>query len=486
MSPFVRKPWLLPFLAMLAIGGLGMWLPGLWADELATWGAIEESWSQLWALLSNTDAVNGGYYVVMKLWATVFGTSEVALRLPSLVAMAIAAGLTAAIGARLWTPRWGILAGVLFALLPMTSRYAAEARGYAFSMAFAVLASYLLVRLCQRPTTPPEPTDDQAPQPRQAPVWRLWLYYGLSIAAASVFHLMAILVLCGHGLMLLALNRHRWRGWLLAATASVAALAPLALLGATQISQTSWVLPLSFRALAHTPKDLFESRWTAAALAILIVIALWRSRSRPTIAVAAWALAPVLALMLAATVVDVWVPRYLLFLVPAWAVLGVRAVAGIRWKPTAMVMLAVAFVSGAGAQYDIRRSSGHAHDTLGAAALIETGYRDGDGLAVALNEPVVPWEARDLVARYLPPPLQPDDTFATTEQRTDGQLLASECPDPAHCLGDTPRLWVVRYENHTDPLTGIGGAKEQLLRDEFTVDQVWPLRGLTVALLIRR
>ncbi|MGH8880640.1 MAG: hypothetical protein ACRD0P_25350, partial [Stackebrandtia sp.] len=374
-APLLNRAWPLPVVSMLVIGGLGMWRPGLWADELATWGAIEQPWPDLWALLRNTDAVNGGYYAMIKVWSAVFGTGEFALRVPSLLAMSAAAGLTAATGARLWAPRWGLLAGAVFVVLPTTSRYAAEARGYAFALAFAALASYLLVRLCRGESR------------------RFWVYYALSLMAVGFFHLLALLLLSGHLLLLLLLKRELWWRWLIAAAVSCAALSPLAVLGARQRGQTSWIDPLSLSGLANAPKDLFESRWTALVVAVLIVLVVWRFRDRVTVAVAVLGLAPVVALLLAATVIDIWVPRYLLFAVPVWALLAARAAAGTRHaRAVALTLVAILAVSGLGAQYDIRRSSGHTHDTLGAAAVIAERFREGDGFAVALNEEVVPWE----------------------------------------------------------------------------------------------
>ncbi len=106
---------------------------------------------------------------------------------------------------------------------------------------------------------------------------------------------------------------------------------------------------------------------------------------------------------------------------------------------------------------------------------------------VALHEQPEPWEARDIVARYVPAGRTPVDVFAVVPQRTDGQLLAAECADPAACLdrADPARLWVVRFQAQADPLAGIGGAKEALLRARYRTEQVWLVRGLTVALLVR-
>jgi mannosyltransferase len=122
---------------------------------------------------------------------------------------------------------------------------------------------------------------------------------------------------------------------------------------------------------------------------------------------------------------------------------------------------------------------------MAAARVIATNERTGDGIAYALDEPVVPWEARDIVARYVPAARQPRDVFEVVPQRVDGHLTATECADLARCLDGTSRLWVLRYEDRSDPLDGIGPAKEQLLRPRYHLARLWLLRGLTVALYVR-
>jgi uncharacterized membrane protein len=59
-------------------------------------------------------------------------------------AMACTVALTGERGRRLYGPVTGALAGLLLTLLPSVSRYAAEARPYAFACLFALLALVVL------------------------------------------------------------------------------------------------------------------------------------------------------------------------------------------------------------------------------------------------------------------------------------------------------------------------------------------------------
>ena len=71
---------------------------------------------------------------------------ELIARLHSALAAALAAGGIAVIGRWLVSTRAGLLAGLMFGLLPVVSQYAQEARSYAIISAVAVLATYLLLR----------------------------------------------------------------------------------------------------------------------------------------------------------------------------------------------------------------------------------------------------------------------------------------------------------------------------------------------------
>src|SRR5690348_15563202 len=96
-----RYWWASPPLVMLALGAYQVTRPALWADELATWGAVRLGWSQLFRLLGAVDAVVGPYLVLMKAWTGIAGTSTLALRVPSVFAMAAAAALLTILAGRL-------------------------------------------------------------------------------------------------------------------------------------------------------------------------------------------------------------------------------------------------------------------------------------------------------------------------------------------------------------------------------------------------
>jgi mannosyltransferase len=118
----------IPALTALAVTLYQIQRPSLWRDEGATLAAVHRSLPQLLRMLGHTDVVNGAYYVLMWFVTRAAGTSALALRFPSAVGMAVAAGVTAALGRRLVSARAGLAAGLVFAALPSVTWYAQNAR----------------------------------------------------------------------------------------------------------------------------------------------------------------------------------------------------------------------------------------------------------------------------------------------------------------------------------------------------------------------
>jgi hypothetical protein len=101
-------------------------VPALWADEGVTKAMAGRSVSQILATLPHDDVVHGAYYLVVHVAEKAAGSSSVTvLRLPSAIAMTVAAIFTALLARRLaelagspYPTITGLFAGVTFALLP--------------------------------------------------------------------------------------------------------------------------------------------------------------------------------------------------------------------------------------------------------------------------------------------------------------------------------------------------------------------------------
>ncbi|MER6060299.1 glycosyltransferase family 39 protein [Streptomyces sp. NPDC001792] len=140
-----------PFALTFAVTSYDLTTPLLGRDELITWDVVTRDTGQILATLHNVDAVHGTYYLLMHLWVNLFGDSVISMRLPSIFAASAAASVVSLIGNRLFGSRAGILAGIFFALVPAVSRYAQEARSYAFVTLVAALATLLLLLVLDRP-----------------------------------------------------------------------------------------------------------------------------------------------------------------------------------------------------------------------------------------------------------------------------------------------------------------------------------------------
>src|SRR6516164_8861724 len=165
--------WAVPATVTAALGLYQIGVPMLWRDELATWSASGRSLTQLYAMLHHVDAVLGVYYFGIHLWMGIFGDSATAMRLPSVIAMAGAAAVVALTGRRLAGAGAGLAGGLVFAVIPSASRYAQEARPYAFAVFFAALATLLLLRAVERPS------------------WHRFGWYALALAAVGASNLVA-------------------------------------------------------------------------------------------------------------------------------------------------------------------------------------------------------------------------------------------------------------------------------------------------------
>ena len=83
----------------------------------------------------------------MKPWAALAGTSELALRLPSVLAAAAACALLVPLGNRVLGRPVGSVAGLVLALNAYVVQWSQQARSYTFVMLVALVATAALVQL---------------------------------------------------------------------------------------------------------------------------------------------------------------------------------------------------------------------------------------------------------------------------------------------------------------------------------------------------
>lgn len=471
--------WLPPALLTLAVTLTDVAGAQLWRDELATWSAATRPLGDLVRLAGTIDAVTGPYYLLMHLWVAGAGDSVAALRLPAVLAMTATAALTALLGARLYGRPAGLLAGLLFAVLPSTSRYGQEARPYALATALAVLATLLLVTAVH-----PRPTGQRARRRLR------WAGYAAALAALGLTHLVALTLLPAHAVVVLAARRrhpdkHLVGSWLLALVPVVLLVGPLLWVAHGQHArQLDWVDPARPADLAALAGGVTQSGVVGGLLVGLVALgaaALGRAALLPGLAM----LLPVLLVFAVGAVVPLWVPRYLVFVVPFGCLLAGVALTRVPFLP-ALTVVALAGALGLPAQTALRRTHEWPRSALvdyaGAAQIVADGQRPTDAVVYSPREG---WLFLDLGLAYHLGEHRPQDVLLSASAARRGELWAAECARPAQCLADADRVWLVLAGRHHDPLAAVPGAKGAALRDGRMVEQVWRPPGLTVALVRR-
>jgi mannosyltransferase len=485
----------LPVLAALVVGGYRLGGPSLWRDEAYTLEVARRSFGQIFSLLLHVDAVHGPYYLGMHIVVSVLGTSEAALRLPSLIATSLAAGVLAALGRRLAQASelpapsvTGLVAGLLYVAAPQTTYYAQDARPYGLVTLFAVVATYLLLVAMQRGGA------------------RWWVAYAVAIVLTGVASLFALLILAAHGVTLLrARDRSRLLPWLATAAAAIVVVGPLIVLGYGQDRTLSWVTRPGVGTL-RTMAALFAGSSVliplVAALAVCgIASGLGAAARRLEVTVVTvalpWLVLPPLILLAASLVKPIYVERYVVFCQPALALLCAAGLAWIArlvaassagrrtpalaWGAPAviLVVLAVALI---GPQRTVRFTSARPDNLRGVSAVVAANERPGDVVFY------LPSEARVVGMAYPAPFSKLRDLALKKSPVASNSLTGTQvwAPVLAKRFAGPPtvhRVWVVQWAGQLSvrPDTKIG-REELLLVHRMHLVGRWTVQSVVLSL----
>ena len=365
--------------------------PALWLDESATALATQRTWPHLWLLLQGADAPLVPFYALLKVVTDAVVSlapraaehPEWLYRGPSVLAMALAVWALSVWLGRFAPPGVVLAGGVILLATGGMSRYGQEARPYAMVLLATVFATIVWSRLV---------LDRRR---RWLPLYVLTLI--LLVAANSlastliVAHLVAATVAPERG--------QRWRAFrrtVLGAAIAVLLVAPLVITVTLHGKGATRFPPLTpenlFTAFVHL-FTLGEHPWLGVgALLPFTLLGLTQVISPKyrflTRVVVPWAVLPPLFLLPAVIVrPNLLIGRYLLFVVPAWAILGGLGVVtlvelGRRLLGNAAVLLAgallvTAVVSQVPSLTVVRQPGGHGEDIRPALAEANRpGYAD--------------------------------------------------------------------------------------------------------------
>ena len=267
-------------------------------------------------MVAQRDQYHFLYDGLMAAWAAVAGTSEWALRAPSVLGATIAAGLIVVLGRRLFD-RWVALAsGLLFAASPFVVKWSQQARSYTLLLALSLVATLALMRALDRGTR------------------SSWAVYGVLYSAVVVGHAVAGILLAPAHLVLIAQRRENVRPhghWLRSSSAPSPCRGPRPSRCARPVRVPAWLgSSHRRRRWSCTRSAMFRARRGSASP--------WRrsvsfscggpGRLHLAVWLGAWALAPFALALLITAVTPVFLDRYLIVAAPAFALLAGFAIVG--------------------------------------------------------------------------------------------------------------------------------------------------------------
>ena len=385
---------------------LGASLPNLntrpvWLDEAYTVGATRDLVAT-WRGSGGTQAL---YYLLM--WpVTRISTTQVWVRLPSVVFAVAAVVVVHEIGRRIAGRRAAALAACSLAAMWSLARYAIEARSYSLTILLVSLGWLGLVAAVQ--------AGAESPAERR----RWWWLYVTATLLMPLAHGLAALQFAGHLVAFaLAPDARRWLRASIPVGVGLALEAGLLfMVGAGEVG--NWVPPLNMdqvRSMGHVLFGYGLTGWAAGGVAVvgavLAVVELGRRTDRPERTdrpdgagrTAAWApVVPVLwlavmplCLLALSTQRPYAEPRYVLGSLPAVALLIGGALARVQPRVVGVVAGAVLVAALLGDHAHV--TSGGQEDWPGLVAHLAANAHDGDRLLVPekYRPPVDYWWVAD-------------------------------------------------------------------------------------------
>ena len=293
MRESTLSPLWIPALVAAVLGVYQLGEQSLWIDEGLTVANVTGSSSSLW------DELHWLYYATLKPWFAIAGTSEIAVRLPSVAGAIAAVLLLYGLARRLYDRRVAFVAALLLAAHPLVVQWSQQARGYTLLVALVIAATWLLVHALDRDTV------------------GAWAIYGLAVLVVIVWHVLSALVfLPVHVVFAWRSKRARFVWY-----SVVVVLLPWFALVATRPPDrlpTIWVPDLTAQYAGRTLLEI--SGAMGAGLLLALVGAFYAAEPRRLLV--AWAFLPLAVAAVFSLYDSVFLSRYLIVAVPGFSLLG--------------------------------------------------------------------------------------------------------------------------------------------------------------------
>jgi mannosyltransferase len=369
----------------LVLGLIRLGAPALRYDEAYTFRQIHKSY------IEQFDGYQPFYYWIQKPWTSLAGTSEWALRFPSVVGAMLASALLVVLARKLFDRRIALLSGLFLATSPYFVKWSQQARAYPLLVAGSLLATMLLLRALDRDS-------------RSA-----WAMYGIAYAFLLVSHAAVFLLLIPVHAVLIVQRRERVLPHGLLAGVIVLAIgvpwiAQLGLRTADPNSETAWI---PFPSVEYVSRALLEVSGIAGLGLVLAAAGLWalRRSGRSDLAVwlGVWALGPAAAALVLSIARPIFLDRYLVTAAPAFAMLAAVAVIGLAGRLRAGVVVAATLATAVGLAFwysTAEDGNWRGEDWRSAVATVVDRRSEADAIVV------VPWWTHDAAEYY---GARPDD-----------------------------------------------------------------------------
>ncbi len=351
--------WTLYRMGVIGLVGLallarfhGITEPVIWYDEGFSLLLSQRSPALIWTTTAG-DVHPPLYYVILHYWTQVFGRSVLSVRSLSALADVGTLLLCVKLMSLLVSRRAALIAGVLFALLPIAVRYSQEVRMYTLLGLWLMAATVVLVCWGRQPYS------------RRYP-----LLYVLLMAAAFYTHYFAALCVLVHWLYWSGLGSGESvllpvRRWLLANAAIVLLYLPWLpnFIGQTRVMKgLEWIPPTTWdvfprfigqsAAMLTAADDGVSEALFVSGLVILFTTIALRSRyadRRSVLLLVGYFFVPVFSVFLLSWNVPIFVPRYLTFSAAGLPMIIAVALDGMAVRRSLIALLClVIFIAGQG------------------------------------------------------------------------------------------------------------------------------------------
>ena len=368
--------------ALVRLYGLGS--QSFWGDEAYTAMAVSYSWQTL--ILTPFDVHPPAYYLIAKAMS-VFGVSEVSLRLFSAVVGSLTILTTWAVARHVLGPLCGLVAAAFIATSAIHIDFSQEARSYAFLLLLFSLTLYAGLKMLSIASAASKSGDTKLP--------RGWLLIYAVAALISLYtHTIALVFLATlNGAMLAGylFQERRWTdrfmaSWLLVNVAVGLAYLPRLLVMGQTANDFVWLQHISLPDAVYTTLTTFGSNLLPAKVNLLVLavfaIALIALFMRRKIAIASVLLALCAYPLLVWTigfVKPIFLDRTILPALLGWAILIGAFIAVIRPRPLRIALIVgIVGLNTATALHDLRTSK-HA-DLRTMAAFLDAQVGDNDAV----------------------------------------------------------------------------------------------------------